>query len=319
MRIPQKREYLRMKKTRSIFALLLALLMTVICAVPAFSASEDPEAQALANNRHSIGLTGVHNARELGGYATQDGRHVKFGKLIRTAKLSDANEDDINRLANVYHVKKDIDFRTDAECTIHPDKDIPGCTYYHYSALGTGIPQYDLNKKEDQEALAAYAKSIASLDKDGDLVDHYYKDMYKSLYTTEEGLNAYRNFFQQLLDANGETVLWHCTSGKDRTGVTGALMLYALGADLDTIKEDYLYTNEQNALYRRSVLDRMRAKNASDIRVEEIRVLESVDWAYISSFLSEIERAYGSIDDFIEKRMGLDSAKLEILRAKYTE
>lgn len=308
-----------MKKTRSIFALLLALLMTVICAVPAFSASEDPEAQALANNRHSIGLTGVHNARELGGYATQDGRHVKFGKLIRTAKLSDANEDDINRLANVYHVKKDIDFRTDAECTIHPDKDIPGCTYYHYSALGTGIPQYDLNKKEDQEALAAYAKSIASLDKDGDLVDHYYKDMYKSLYTTEEGLNAYRNFFQQLLDANGETVLWHCTSGKDRAGNAAMLLLMALGVDKETAIQDFLNTNyyykedmekTYNIVYKVTGNEKTAADFASNAGVKR-------EW--IETSFDTIEKNYGSVDNFLHKGLGLTDQDLQQLRNAYTE
>ena len=63
----------------------------------------------------------------------------------------------------------------------------------------------------------------------------------------------------------------------------------------------------------------MRAKNASDVRVEEIRILESVDWAYRESFFAVIIRKYGSIDNFLAQRMGIDEYKNKILIEKYTE
>ena len=122
-----------------------------------------------------------------------------------------------------------------------------------------------------------------------------------------------------MLEHGDGSFIWHCTSGKDRTGVTGALMLYALGADLDVIREDYLYTNEQNAFYRENLLGMMKEKGAGDDLVHEIRVLESVDWRYIESFLGGLVNAYGSLEDFLEKRMGLDSAKMNLLKDKYTE
>ncbi|MBQ3050362.1 MAG: tyrosine-protein phosphatase, partial [Clostridia bacterium] len=55
----------------------------LLAMTPAFAAGNSARAQALAYDRHSIGLTGVSNARELGGYRTKDGRTVKFGKLLR--------------------------------------------------------------------------------------------------------------------------------------------------------------------------------------------------------------------------------------------
>ena len=54
-----------------------------------------------AGDSRSLLLTGVGNARELGGYATEDGRTVKHDVLLRTAKLTDATEDDIQRLLTV--------------------------------------------------------------------------------------------------------------------------------------------------------------------------------------------------------------------------
>ncbi|MBQ6445643.1 MAG: tyrosine-protein phosphatase, partial [Clostridia bacterium] len=68
--------------------LALVLVATLLPVTPAFAVS-DARAQALAYQKHSLGLTGVENARDLGGYRTKDGRTVKFGKLFRTGELTD--------------------------------------------------------------------------------------------------------------------------------------------------------------------------------------------------------------------------------------
>ena len=52
----------------------------------------------ISENSQSLSLTGVGNARELGGYETEDGRMVKRGVLLRTAKLVNATEEDLERL-----------------------------------------------------------------------------------------------------------------------------------------------------------------------------------------------------------------------------
>lgn len=65
--------------------LALVLVATLLPVTPAFAASTS-RSQALAYKKHSLGLTGVSNARDLGGYQTQDGRTIKFGKLFRTGR-----------------------------------------------------------------------------------------------------------------------------------------------------------------------------------------------------------------------------------------
>ena len=63
----------------------------------------------------------------------------------------------------------------------------------------------------------------------------------------------------------------------------------------------------------------MKDKGAGEDLIHEIRVLESVDWRYIESFLGGLVNVYGSLEDFLEKRMGLDSVKMTLLKVKYTE
>ncbi len=302
----------------------LVLVMTLIAALSSVSAQAagsglNAEQQAAAYNRHSIGLKEVSNARELGGYQTQDGRTVKFGKLLRTGKLKDASKEDQERLVNVYHLSKVIDFRSSAERLKDPDPKLDGVSAYQYSALGTGIPDLDLSSEEGRNDLIQFAKSIAGKDKDGTLVDAYYKNMYRQLYMTEDGVNAYRNFFQQLLSANGKTVLWHCSAGKDRAGNASMLLLTVLGVGKETIIQDFLNTNYYNKedideAYNLVYKVTHNAKTAEDIASNY-----GVKREWIETSYAVINKQYGSMDNFIHNGLKLSDQDIAKLQAAYLE
>ena len=135
----------------------------------------------------------------------------------------------------------------------------------------------------------------------------------------EDCINRIREFFEVLLNQKEGSLVWHCTSGKDRTGVLGVLLLLFLGADLEVAKEDYLYTNEQNSIYRENLLARMRNRGAEEDVIEEMRILESVDWVYIESFLNSLTEQYGSVEQFFINTLGLDSECRQKLLDIYTE
>ena len=96
------------------------LMLCVFCFVISAGHSE------AAVPAQSILLSGVGNARELGGYKTEDGREVRHGILLRTAKLSGATEEDIQRLISEYHLAVVVDFRGDNEIEKKPDPEISG-------------------------------------------------------------------------------------------------------------------------------------------------------------------------------------------------
>ncbi len=135
----------------------------------------------------------------------------------------------------------------------------------------------------------------------------------------EECIDRIRDFFDTLLTQKEGSLIWHCTSGKDRTGVLGVLLLLLLGADIESAKEDYLYTNIQNHKYRENLLERMRNRGAEDDVIEEMRILESVDWLYIESFLKSLNDNYGSVDLFLKNKIGLDIEQRNKLLDIYTE
>ena len=264
-----------------------------------------------------IHLQGALNARELGGIKLSNGRVIKHKKIIRTGRLSSLTVDDQKLLKDVWNVTRIVDLRNDAEIGEYPDVELNDCVYQQISIIPgekEGISREDYGMDPIDRAIIR-AENLAQNGGAKGLLE----GMYAQMAADEYCILKIKEFFDMMLEHEDGAFIWLCTSGKDRTGVTGGLMMYALGADMDAIKEDYLYTNTQNRAYKWAVLDRMRAKNASDVRIREIDILESVDWAYMESFFATIINNYGSIETFLAEKIGIDSNKKMILIDKYTE
>src|SRR5699024_12834665 len=124
---------------------------------------------------------------------------------------------------------------------------------------------------------------------------------------------AYRKMFNVLLenDKEGESVVFHCTAGKDRTGVAAFLILSALGVSEKQIVEDYLYTNLffdnyssetiNDALESESqteIAQRLNSKTA--VIAETIEVLPKACRdvsGYVEKYLDEISGCMKAISD----------------------
>lgn len=271
----------------------------------------------MEHENRSILLEGALNVRELGGLPVKDGRKIKSGKLIRAGRLSDLTDTDGVTLSAEWNVTTIVDLRNDQEISEHPDVIPDGIVFRKISILPDtkeGISREDFGMEMVDRAIIR-AKHLRE---DGG-AGNFLKKMYGQMAERLECIAAMREFFMSLLEQGDGCFLWHCTSGKDRTGVTGALLLYALGADMETIKIDYLYTNEQNRIYRENLLAQMKKKGAEPELLEEMRILESVDWSYIERFFHVLECQYGSIDRFLMEQIGLTHKETEIFLEKYTE
>ena len=177
----------------------------------------------------------IFNARDLGGIPTTDGHRVKTGLLLRTAKLNSLTDADAARLEREFHLRHIVDFRDDSEAAAKPDRPIPGAVFHVLPVL----PELPGNNNADYLRL--------SPERVGELM----RGIYRTMAQHEKSAAAYRAFFDTLLTHPGESVLWHCTQGKDRTGIAAMVILYLLGADDDVIMEDYLLTNT----YRKKAID----------------------------------------------------------------
>lgn len=304
-------------------AVLMAFLMIFSLSVgmtPAFAASTtkaQAKAQANAYNKHSLGLKSVNNARDLGGYKTKDGRTVKFGKLLRTGELTELSAADEKKLLKTYHVKKVVDFRSYRNIlTNGQDKELKGVEYSHYpysSLVNFVLSEAALDLTKD------IVQDLVQRDFNGKLIRAYFREGYKAMYLTEEGIQMFRGFFKELLDANGDTVLFHCVHGKDRTGNAALLLLSVLGVDKETVIADFMLTNAYYTQERQENYDTVYRLTKSKSIAKDFSYLDGVSREWIESSYDTIETYYGSVNNFLKKAVGLSNKDIKKLQKAYLE
>ena len=302
------------KKIFVIWSLALVLSM-IMCLFPATAVSGSPQAQADAYNKHSLGLDSVVNARDMGGYLTKDGRMIQFGKLFRSGELTDITEQDIRKLVDTYHPVKDIDFRSYRSLiTEGTDPELGDAEYCHYPY--SPEKQFLLDEKT-MESLPGYIRSIAELDRNGTLIHDVYLDGYRNFIMTQDGVRMIRGFFNELLDAKGDAVLWHCVNGADRTGTTTMLLLTVLGVEKDVIVADYMLTNVYLAEKKQQIYDLAYRITGNETTAEDISLLKGVSLDWIEKAYETMESNYGSADNYLHEVIGLTDEDYLTLQNAY--
>ncbi|UQS84527.1 tyrosine-protein phosphatase [Apilactobacillus apisilvae] len=258
-------------------------------------------------NKRLLDVKNGYNFRDLGGYRTKDGRKIKWNKLVRSGELSDLSKDDITYLAK-YGVKYDVDLRSDLERKNASDKLIPDVDFIPNPVFNTG------HDKTDKE----YAKQYSinpTLGEDNMILS------YQSMVTEDSAKNAFRNLFDTLLknDSDNSSVLFHCAQGKDRTGLSAAFVLFALGVDEETIKKDYLMSKEQMKPYVQLKINQYSNYGMNNILKKNLENLYSVDEKYFDAAMDTIKKEYGNMNNFLHEFIELTDDEINKLRTIYLD
>ena len=254
-----------------------------------------------------IALQNLNNTRDLGGLATQDGRHLLPRKLLRSGDLYHMSNGDRNILAEEYRLKTVIDLRTEAERKYRPDTVLAGVEYYHVSVVDEELQ--DKNTEPD------YFRRVVAFEGN---VHSYRKHQYENMILDQYSLKQYARFMDILLKNENGAVLWHCDYGKDRTGVVTALLLAVLGVPKKTIKEDFMRSNhylDQELQYMIRLLESQTVVNKK--MLDRMNTFYKVKESYIDTVFRTIERKYGDMDRFLRRALYLTPKAIEELREKY--
>ena len=237
-------------------------------------------------------LQGATNFRDLGGYPGRDGRPLRWRRVFRSDHLGGLTSADRAALAEL-GLARSLDFRGETERAAQPYH-LPGLVQYSL-AIEPSVAQRmsDL----EQSGLRLTPATMAEL----------MRELYRRLVLEQS--HRYAHFFEHLLVADGP-VVFHCTAGKDRTGVAAALLLLALGVPRHIVLQDYLLTNE---VYRRPLGTRHR------LPTDVLDVLWGVRADFLESALHIIEADDGGIERFLNRRLGLSPAAREQLMQRYLE
>ncbi|MEV0319891.1 tyrosine-protein phosphatase [Streptomyces sp. NPDC050658] len=237
--------------------------------------------------RRHIDFDRLHNFRDLGGYRTRDGRTVRWGRLYRSDSLAKLAGADWDRFLGL-GVRTVIDLRYPWE--IEAKGRVPDAEGIAYVNLSVEHRPYD--QAEIDPALDPW---------------RYLADRYAEVAL--DGADELRAALETIADENAPQV-FHCASGKDRTGLLAALVLALLDVDEDTIAEDFalteLATERLIADWRAAHPDRtLRWPGYGRAPQEVIRL-----------FLADLNATYGSVRDYAVKHVGIDEELIDRLRTR---
>lgn len=250
-----------------------------------------------------LALQGAPNFRDLGGYLTADGRHLKWGKLFRSGKLSALTDED-TRYVRRLGLTLVCDFRQLVEQELEPTK-LDADSAHALASL-------PVKPGSQHGFMDELHNGIIAVDDAAALMNHINRDFVASQ------MPQYAEMFQLLL-AGDQQVLIHCASGKDRTGFGAALILDVLGVDEDLIIHDYMLTNQY--LPVQAELERLTRgftdREGAPIAEETLRPLLEVRPDYLRACFDEIRRRYRSKQHFYESELKLDERHRAHLKQRY--
>lgn len=259
----------------------------------------------------------IVNARDLGGLPAAGGRTVRSGLLLRTAHLHDATDADVRKLQQTYRLRKIFDFRTVNESKAQPDREIPGAENIFLPTLdieaelasGEAVPA------ETWIDLSSHIVQLAFMP----LFQKKAKELYPSLICSEFSQLQYSAFLEMILETPDGGVLWHCSQGKDRTGIGAALILGALGASHETIVADFDHSNESYRPLVARFCAEVDKRGGGEEEKEVIRAFMGVSTRNFCNTLDLIDRQWGSLESYLRDPLGLDDQDFDTLRKRYLE
>lgn len=254
-------------------------------------------------------LEGGRNFRDLGGYHTQSGGQVRWGRMYRSGVMSELTANDLVYLAHL-GIETVCDFRSRDEMAREPSK--------MAGQSGTQLVTFDyamdmstigpiMAAKTRAEATRAFAAGYVGM---AGMLKRNFTDLFARLARNEAPLAL------------------NCSAGKDRTGVASALILSALGVPRDTVIADYALSETLEPPEKYIAAMRNPAAGGSAVAAEQaaffarmsepaLRVLMGSDADVMRIMLTELDDKHGGPLGFAKTHFGVDDAMVATLRSLY--
>ncbi|WP_411106062.1 tyrosine-protein phosphatase [Streptomyces sp. cmx-4-9] len=305
-------------RIRLVSAVLASVLATAVLPASAL-ATTAPGAAAAARAPHRqhaaaepivhIPLQGAVNVRDLGGPRTYTGGQVRTGLVYRGDALSRLTPADTAAVAAL-RLTKVVDFRIPMEVQYDGPDTLPA------GLAATPRPVSDLG------LYATLVGAIASGDPvtqeqmlGGGRAEAYMRDIYRTFVNSPENRAQFATTLREIADARQGPVLYHCTSGKDRTGWVSYVLLRALAVPEATAERDYLASNTFRAAYDARV--RAGLKQSGRMQNPDLLIpLQEVRQDYLDSATAQLEADYGSLYGYLTEGLGLDLRTLAKLQSR---
>ncbi len=279
--------------------LFIVILFIVVLTVGA--SAEDP---------HAVRLEGQPNFRDVGGYATRDGKNVKRGLVFRSGELPRLTDEDVSKLSQI-GVKTVVNFLTENESKTRGKDRLPS------GAREIRLPI------ETEGGLAAAANEAIQTGDFSKLPPSLNPEIHRILVTDA---NAQYAALLKTISQTNAPLVFHCSHGVHRTGSAAAILLWGLGVPWETVRKDYLLSNEyrKDEIEQRLTQLRDLAALSRNIPVDQVdmtnvRAFYILKGENIDATRDEIVAKYGTIDGYLTDGLGLTSDEIRRLRNRLLE
>lgn len=249
------------------------------------------------------------NFRDLGGYKTLNGQVLKWNTLVRSARLSYFDRFEQRELYR-YGIRAVIDFRSTSEVALYPDQLTSLIKYIR-------IPVFDNDITESNVDIIEARKVFS---KDPRAGFNRMLSVYRQFVTNEQAQEAFHQFIKKLcLHSTQGGILFHCSAGKDRTGLAAIYLLSLLGVPESTIYEDYILTNKTSV---KRIKERLRFAVEADLGenyLHSIYDLSTANKCYYNQAISLINSKYGGMQNYLHDVLQISNSMVEQLKYLYLE
>ncbi|MBO5553330.1 MAG: tyrosine-protein phosphatase [Paludibacteraceae bacterium] len=258
----------------------------------------------------------IINARDLGGLSAAHGKRVKGHRLLRTAHLHDASDEDLARLHEEYNLSRIFDFRSLGEAEALPDREVSGATHHL-------LPTIDLSAEKLTEQPIPQE---SFLDLENHIVNYSFypevqqmaANMYPSLIRSEYSQLQYATFLRLIIESPEDGgMLWHCFQGKDRTGWGTAFLLAALGVSREDITADFDLSNEAYRELVQSLYADIEAQGGGEAEKEVVLAFMGVSTPNFIRTWDLIDREFGGMSDYLQNQLMLTREDIQLLRKRF--
>ena len=292
---------------RKLSILLFVLLFTGFSADPAI-ARESAGSIEGSQPGLSLGIQSVPNLRDLGGYHGADGQAIAGGLLYRSNQLHHVSPEDMQKIADL-DLRYVYDLRTHAAMQSRPEELPPTVSHVWLDVLADS-PQAG---PAMLEKLMSDPK-LANAELGGGKAAKMFAGSYREFVSLPSARHEYRKLYLSLANPDMLPALFHCTTGKDRTGWAAAAFLTLMGVPKDVVMEDYLRSNDYIIPLYRQVIDGAVAQGIEeDIPLSILGVRPE----YLESAYDEMQKQFGSIENYFAEGLGIDAAGQQALRDVY--
>ena len=261
----------------------------------------------------------IMNFRDVSGYRNRYGEVMKAGKIFRGGPLDRLSAEEVSYMEDVLGIRYILDYRDAAEAASKPDVAFDKAEYLRIGAM-KGDPQRERQMAERNQQMDDKRRSLdfATLLQDPQMRtmlmanQTHLTNSYRHMVFDNP---AYHALFERLLRGDGH-VYFHCSAGKDRTGLSAMLIMMALGMSEEDIVYEYLLSNEG---LREVNAYLCRTCNISPEEAEKLAPMLGVVESNIRAALAAMYEKYNSAEAFLEGEYGIGEAARQNLRKMYCE